>query len=109
MKITLASNAISYNLFTLMVAVDPNLGRNCRGLNVYIPAAAEEGANAGASVLIGARNGASTDVDQPELPPMTEGDNYNYPQDFKNTISLTKRWVKANVNNAVITLNPIYA
>ena len=109
MKITLVSNAIAYNLFTLMSAVDPNIGRSCRGLNVYIPGAAEEAANAGASVDIGQANAGLTDITQPELQPLTEGDNYNYPQDFKNSLSLTTRWIQGSVNNCVVTLNPLYA
>lgn len=109
MKITLVSSAVAYNLFTLMVAADPNIGRLVRGMNVYIPLAAEEAANSGVSVKIGAANAAATDVDQPELPPMVEGDNYNYPQDIKNSIGLPSKWIKASVNNAVVTLNPIFA
>lgn len=111
MKITLPLHTVVYNLHDRMVLIDPNLSRmpNCRGGNIYIPAAAEEAANAGVSVDIGKPNAALTDITQPELQPLVEGDNYNIPQDIKNSYSLKDRWIQASADNAVVTIYPLYA
>jgi hypothetical protein len=105
MKITLVSNAVAYNLYTLCVAVDPNLFKNCRGLSIQLPDAAIEAANAGASCKIGTSNAAATAVDP--LIALSEGDTYNFPQSgTANTISLKEIGVIASANNAVLYVNP---
>lgn len=109
MDITLPSNAIAYNLWDRINLVDCNAGKSCRGGNIYIPAAAEIAGNAGAVVDIGQANAALTDITQPEYPPMVEGDNYNIPQDYKNTYSLKTRFIQASVNNATVRLSLLYA
>lgn len=109
MDITLPSLLVSYNLFDRIALIDPNAGRNCRGGNFYIPAAAEIAGNAGASVLIGQANGAKTAIDQPEYPPMAESDNYNIPQDIKNSYSLKSRFIQSTVDNTVVRVSLLYA
>lgn len=109
MKIILPNHLVSYNLFDRIALVDFNAGRNCRGGNIYIPAAAEEAANAGVSVTLGQANAAKTAIDQPEIPPMVEADNYNIPQDIKNTYSLPSRFIQADKDNAVVTVGLLYA
>lgn len=109
MDITLPSHSIAYSLWSRIILIDPNAGRNCRGGNFYIPAAAEIAGNAGTSVLIGQANAARTAVDQAELQPLAEGDNYNIPQDIKNSYSLTTRDIIATVDNTVVRVSLIYA
>lgn len=109
MKITLTSNAVAYDIFTLLKAQDPNLDRtrSCRGLNIQVPDQNSEVANAGVIVRIGRPNAAATAVDQPEIV-LSEGESYNYPGDWKNTISLIRSAI-ASVNNAVLYVNPQFA
>jgi hypothetical protein len=109
MDITLPLATTVYNIHDRLLLVDLNAGRSCRGGNIYIPTAAEVAANAGVSVDIGAANAALTDITQPELGPMVEGDNYNIPQDIKNSYSLKNRWIQASVNDAVVRISPYYA
>lgn len=109
MKITLPDKTKSYNVFDRIVLVDLNAGRNCRGGNIYIPATAEEAGNAGVSVTYGQANAGKTAISQPEIQPLAEGDNYNIPQDIKNTYSLASRWIQASVDNAVVTISLLYA
>lgn len=109
MDITLPSRLVCYDIFERGILVDPNIGRKCRGGNIYIPLAAEVAANAGVSVDIGQANGALTDITQPDFGPMVEGDNYNIPQDIKNTWPLKSRFIQASVDNAVIRFNLNFA
>lgn len=109
MDITLPSHLVCYDLFERAVLVDPNIGRKCRGGNIYIPEAAEVAANAGVVVDIGQANAALTDITQPDLPPLIEGSNYNIPQDIKNTWPLKSRFIQASVDNAVVRLGLNYA
>lgn len=109
MDITLPSSAVCYAIHDRMVLVDPNAGKNCRGGNIYVPAAAEIAGNAGVIIDLGYPNAALTDITQSELPPMGEDFNYNIPQDFKNSYSLKTRYVQASVNNAVLRISPLYA
>ena len=109
MDITLPSSAVSYNLFDRIVLIDANAGKNVRGGNIYIPAAAEIAGNAGASVLIGQANAGKTAISQAEYPPLVEGDNYNIPQDIKNTYSLKSRFIQANIDNATVRVSLLYA
>jgi hypothetical protein len=107
MRIVLASNAVAYDLYAKCVAVDPNIGRSCRGLQIQFPDSSTEAANAGGILRVGRPNAGATDVDA-ELK-LNEGDSDNYPQDIKNTISLVGRSVTASVNNAVAYVMPLFA
>lgn len=109
MDITLPSLLVSYNLWDRINLIDANAGKSVRGGNIYIPAAAEIAGNAGASVLIGAANAGKTAISQPELPPMIEGDNYNIPQDIKNTYSLKSRFIQSTVDNTTVRISLLYA
>lgn len=109
MDITLPSLAVSYNLLDRILLIDPNAGRNCRGGNIYIPAAAEIAGNAGASVLIGQANAAKTALSQPEYPPLIESDDYNIPQDIKNSYSLASRYIQASIDNCTVRVSLLYA
>lgn len=109
MDITLPLANTSYNLYDRIVLVDKNALKNCRGGNFYVPAAAEIAGNAGTSVLIGQANAGLTAIDQPELPPLVEGDNYNIPQNEANTYSLKARWIQASVNDTVVRVSLLVA
>jgi hypothetical protein len=107
MKITLPSLLVAYDLFAKMSTADPNTGRSLRGLNVQVPSSTIEAANAGVTVKFGRPNAGATAVDEDIV--LSEGDNYNFPQDIKNTLSLPGRSVIASVDNAVLYLTPLYA
>lgn len=109
MDITLPSHLIAYDLHARILLVDANAGKKCRGGNFYIPTATEIAGNAGTSVLIGQANAARTAVDQAELPPLAEGDNYNIPQDIKNTFTLKGRDIIATVDNTVVRVSLLFA
>jgi hypothetical protein len=108
MRVVLASNAVAYDLFTLMQAIDPNIGRACRVLNIQFPASTFEAANAGGTLKAGTPNAAATAISHPDVA-LTEGGAYNYPQDIKNTIRLAGRSVAASVNNAVAYVDVEFA
>lgn len=109
MDITLPLSTVSYNLYDRIALVDKNAAKNCRGGNYYIPTAAEIAGNAGTSVLIGQANAGLTAIDQPELPPMVEGDNYNIPQSDTNLYSLKSRYIQATVNDTVVRVSLLNA
>lgn len=109
MDITLPSRLVCYDIFDRCVLVDANIGRKCRGGNFYIPAAAEIAGNAGVSVDLGQANAGLTDITQPDLPPMVEGDSYNIPQDIKNSWTLKSRFIQASVDNAVVRIALYFA
>ena len=108
MRVVLTDNTKSPTLFAAMVAVDPNVGRDCRGLNIQVPGAADEAGNANVVIKIGAAKADGTDVDQPEIL-LREGDSYNYPPAIKNSISLAGRNIHSSLNNGVVYINPVYA
>lgn len=111
MRIVLLDHTRAYNLFTLCAAVDPNLGRNVRSLNIEVPDAGQEANNAGVVVKIGRANSSviasSTDVD-PEVT-LGAAQSHNFPEDIKNSISLVARDVIASNDNAVLIVSPIAA
>lgn len=109
MRIVLVSNVIAYNLYTLMIAAEPNMGgRSVRGLQVQFPDSSLEAGNSGGTVKLGKPNAAATAVD-PTLG-LAEGDSENYPQNgISNTISLVDISAIASVNNGVLYVNPLYA
>lgn len=109
MDITLPSNAVCYDIFARCLLIDPNIGRKCRGGNIYIPTAAEIAGNAGTSVDIGQANAALTDITQPDFGPMVEGDNYNIPQNIRNTWKLKDRFIQASVNNTTVRISLEFA
>lgn len=109
MKITLVSHLVAYNLYTLMLAAEPNMGgRSVRGLQVQLPSSAIEAANSGAWAKLGKPNAAATAVDP--ILVLEESDNENYPQNgISNTISLVDISAIASADNAVLYVNPSYA
>lgn len=109
MDITLPVHTVSYNLFDRIVLIDKNAFKDCRGGNIYIPTAAEIAGNSGTSVLIGQANAGLTAIDQPELQPLAEGDNYNIPQSDVNLYSLKSRWIQATVDNTTVRISLLVA
>lgn len=109
MDITLPSRLVCYDIFERCILIDPNIGRKCRSGNIYVPAAAEIAGNAGTSVDIGQANAALTDITQPDLPPLVEGDNYNIPENIQNTWKLKSRFIQASVDNTIVRISPEFA
>lgn len=100
-RIVLTSSIVAYNLMTLLKAQNSNFPASPREMNVQVPPAAQEAANAGATLLVGTPNSGTTptDVTSPELY-LSEGDSYLYR--VASGVPASEKYLKGSVNNQVV-------
>ncbi len=104
-RITLPSSGVAYNLYARLALVE-SPPYSVAGLQVQLPLAAVEAANAGATLKIGTPDSwtSSTDVTRPDIS-LLEGELDSYPAAPGNTIGLRDKWLKGSVNNQIVYVN----
>lgn len=102
-QVSLTSSSVTYNLYTLLVAADPQIQRSVAGLQIQVPDASVVAGNAGAIVKVGRPNSASapTSITNAELS-LLEGESDGYPDTVANNISLAEKYVNGSASPTVL-------
>lgn len=107
---TLVSHSVAYNVYSKISAADPQVQPSVSGLQLYIPPAAVEAANAGVIVKVGRPNSVSapTSITNAEVQ-LAEGGSYEWPANISNDISLQERWVNGSTDSCVLYWSVVQA